>query len=388
MRVLHIGKYFPPAPGGIETYLGDLCACLADQGVHSHVLCHRLEPSEPAREEPKPGVVVERVAVAASVCYSLIAPSYPFRLRRALRQVRPDVIHAHLPNLSAFSCLLPGMGVPLVLHWHSDVAWPEDKRLARLLYHGYAPVEAALLRRANRVVATSQAYLAGSTTLAPYHDKCRVIPLGVHENRLHVPDEEAVRDVRMRWLGKGEGSLVVSAGRFAHYKGFEHLVRAMRRVPDAVLVMVGDGETREYMKSLSDDPSLGGRVRLAGRLPDADLHALLAAADVFCLPSVERSEAFGVVLLEAMALGTCCLCTDIPGSAPGWVVRHEKTGLVVRPGDEGALAAGLRRLLEDPVLRSRLAQAGRERFVEHFRIQATVPAMCEVYEEATRAMHG
>ena len=384
MRVLHVGKYYPPAPGGIETYLGDLCAGLADAGVQSHVLAHRFEASEPEYEEPIPGVGVERVPVAASFCYSLIAPTYPLRLRRAVRRLRPDVIHAHLPNLSAFACLLPGLDTPLVLHWHADVAWPRDKRLARALYHGYAPMESLLLRRADLVVATSDAYLEASAPLRPFVDKCRVVPLGVRAARMHPPSAETVRSVRRRWLGEGDGAraLFVSAGRFAHYKGFEHLVRAMRDVPDAVLVMVGDGESHAGVEATVRTLGLGRRVHLAGRLPDADMHALMAAADVFCLPSLERSEAFGVVLVEAMALGTCCVSTDIPGSAPGWVVQHERTGLVVPPGDEASLAAALAGLAADAPMRERFARAGNERYRRHFKLASTIPDLIDVYREA------
>lgn len=385
LRVLHIGKYFPPAPGGIEAYMGDLCAGLAGAGVRSHVLAHRFDPGERDYAEFVPGVTVERVPVAASFCYSLISPSFPFRLALAVRRFRPSLIHAHVPNLSAFASLLLPQGAPLVVHWHADVAWPGDKRLARMLYHGYAPVESLLLRRARLVVATSQAYLDGSPVLSRFRNKCRVVPLGVREERLRPPDSKTVRGVRERWLGAGANGrlLVVCAGRFSHYKGFEHLVRAMRAVPGAVLVMVGDGETSGAIRALVRREGLEERVHLAGRLQDADMHALMAAGDVFCLPSIERSEAFGVVLVEAMALGGCCVSTDIPGSAPGWVVRHEQTGLVVPPGDEDALAAALNRLAADPILRGRLAAAGRRRYEQRFKLESTLPLLLDVYAEAT-----
>ena len=388
MRVLHIGKYYPPAPGGIETYLGDLCAGLAEVGVRSHVLAHRFEVSEPKYVEPVPGVCVERVPVAASFCYSLVAPGYPLRLRRAIRRFRPDVVHAHLPNLSAFSCLLPVLNTPLVLHWHADVAWPKDKHLARALYHGYAPLQSLLLRRADLVVATSQAYLDGSAPLAPFRHKCRVVPLGVRAVRVHHPDQETMDAVRERWLGGGGAAhtLIVSAGRFAHYKGFEHLVRAMRDVQGAMLVMVGEGESHSGIRTLVQSLGLGHRIHLAGRLPDAEMHALMAAADIFCLPSIERSEAFGVVLVEAMALGTCCVSTDIPGSAPGWVVQHEQTGLVVPPADESALAAALTRLAANTPLRQQYAHAAHQRYQHLFKLASTIPPLTAVYHEAIASL--
>ena len=387
MRLLHIGKYYPPAPGGIETYLGDLCTGLAGLGVQSHVLAHRFDARERDYAQYEPGVTVERVPVLGSFCYSLVAPSFPVRLALAIRRFKPSVIHAHVPNLSAFTCLALPPGIPLVLHWHADVAWPEDKRLARFLYHGYAPVESLLLRRATLAVATSRAYLDGSRALSRFRDKCRVVPLGVREERLFAPEAHTVEAVRERWLGEqgGDRLLVVSAGRFAHYKGFGHLVRAMRAVPGAVLVMVGDGETHAATHDLIRRENLQDRVHLAGRLPDADMHALMAAGDVFCLPSIERSEAFGVVLVEAMALGTCCVSTDIPGSAPGWVVQHGRTGLVVPPGDEEALALALNRLGGDRAECGRYAAAGRRRYEDCFKLESTLPPLLDVYDEAVAA---
>lgn len=383
MRVLHVGKFFPPAPGGMETYLRDLCLGLAGRGVENHVLCHRHAPEEPAQERPAPGVEVERVPVACSLCYSLLSPAFPLRLRRAVRRLRPDVLHVHLPNLSGFFALLPGMP-PTVLHWHSDVTWPRDKRLARMLYGAYAPLESLLLSRAALVVATSQPYLEASPVLSRVRDKCRVVPLGARRERLPVPSAEACRAARGRWAPDlpDEACLIVSAGRFAHYKGYEVLVEAMRHVPDATLVMVGEGETHRAVARRVRELGLGGRVRLTGWLPDEELRTLVAAADVFCLPSVERSEAFGVVLVEAMALGTCCVCTDVPGAGPSWVNAHGETGLVVPVRDARALGRALAEMAGDEKRREAMGRAAAARFESHFRLEATLPAIEAVYAEA------
>ncbi len=382
VRVLHIGKYYPPAPGGMESYLGDLCPAQARLGARVLVLCHRADRDEPAAESPAPGVEVLRLPVALTAFFAPVAPLFPLALSRAIRRFRPDVIHVHVPNLSALWAPLVARGLPVVVHWHSDVTFPAQKPLHRALYRAYAVFERALLARARAVVCTSREYLDASRALAPWRAKCRVLPLGVDPARLHAPDAETREALRLSWLdGRGE-VLAVFAGRLAHYKGLDVLLDAARVMDRRLaLVVAGGGELERELARRVEREGLAGRVRLAGRLPDAALHGLMAAADVFCLPSTERSEAFGVVLLEAMALGTPCVSTDIPGSATGSVNLHGQSGLVVPPGDPAALAGALDALAASAELRARLGAQARALFEERYGIEPGAARLLELYAE-------
>lgn len=126
-------------------------------------------------------------------------------------------------------------------------------------------------------------------------------------------------------------------------------------------------------------------MRLPGFQPEADLNALLAVCDVLCLPSLERTEAFGLVLLEAMRFGRPVVVGDIPGSGAGWVVRQAGHGLLVPPGDPVQLAAALRELRQDAVRRQSLGQAGATALRERFGIEPVAAAVAELYRRMLTA---
>lgn len=263
-----------------------------------------------------------------------------------------------------------------MVHWHADVRGGQGL-LLRTGYPFYALFERRLLRRARRIIATSEAYLRSSPTLRPHRDRCVVVPLGLDPQRLVVrpaagPDAQ------------GRERTVLAAGRLARYKGFEYLIRAAALLPELNVEIVGSGPCRARLEAEIRRHGLEGRVRLSGYLPDAELQARMARAGVFCLPSIHRSEAFGVVLLEAMSLGTPLVSTAIPGSGTGWVNRDGETGRVVPPADAQALAQALRELLEDPARRSRMGAAGQRRFEECFHIARIAAAVDGVYRAALR----
>jgi glycosyltransferase involved in cell wall biosynthesis len=182
-------------------------------------------------------------------------------------------------------------------------------------------------------------------------------------------------------LWPGAGVRLLAVGRLSYYKGFEVLLDALAQVPEASLLLVGEGEQRRALESRIADLGLGSRVRLAGHLDDATLEAAYQACDLFCLPSVDRAEAFGLVLLEAMRAGKPVLASDIPGSGVGTVVVDGETGLKVPPRDATALAVALRGLAADASLRAALGAAGRDRFEHHYRIDAVTRQWTALYRE-------
>ena len=122
-------------------------------------------------------------------------------------------------------------------------------------------------------------------------------------------------------------------------------------------------------------------MELTGFMPDEKLRALLATSDLFCLPSIERTEAFGLVLLEAMRYSKPVVASDVSGSGMGWIIRHMETGLLVKPGDVDDLARALQLLRKRPGLRERMAEAGRKRFNAVFRIDQVADRISSLYQE-------
>lgn len=390
MRVLHVGKFYAPFHGGIETFMGDLLPALTRLGVANCALVHahdgnapwpRLEASDWAAET---GPLILRAPCYGRFVYAPVSPAFPLWLKRAAAGFRPDLIYMHVPNTSAFWAL--GLGslraVPWAVHWHADVVSSAHERKLALAYPFYRPFEQALLKRSRGVIATSPPYVESSAALAPWRERCRVVPLGLDDKRISPPSEADLAQARAAWGGEG-GLKALAVGRLTYYKGHEVLIRAAARTPGVRVNIVGRGEGRAGLEALITELGVGDRVRLLGSLDDRELNAMMAACDVFCLPSIERTEAFGVVLMEAMRYGRPLVASRIPGSGVGWVVEEGETGLLTPPGDAAALAAALERLAIDPDLRRRLGARAAQRFPERFGIDRIAQQCLDHFREWT-----
>lgn len=375
-RVLHVGKYYPPFCGGMEQFLADLIAA-APAGSQS-VLVHRHDEGD-GGDDP---AWLYRAPVWRRLLFTPISFRFPFYLARALREQRPEVLHLHLPNPAAFWALLSPAArrLPWVVHWHSDVVASQIAPSLRWAYLLYRPFERWLLARSDRIVATSAAYLEASEPLAAERDKCRVVPLGFDGARLPPPAAAESAWAEGCW---SEGGLrLLTVGRLTYYKGHAELIEVLAQVGAAQLLIVGEGEERPRLEALIAARGLTGRVRLLGGLDDARRNALIASCEVFCLPSVERTEAFGVVLMEAMHYRRAMLVSAIPGSGTAWVAGPG--ALTPAPGEREAWAAALERL-RDPALRERLAAAGAARVEARFSLPQLARNLAGVYAELFEA---
>ncbi len=258
------------------------------------------------------------------------------------------------------------------------VTYQSDIVRQRLTGLAYRPVLRRLLHRADRIIATSPGYLASSPILASLRERCSVVPLAI-DTAAFRPAPEAARALRERF----PGALVLFVGRLRYYKGLQHLVDAMADLP-ATLLVAGDGALRPELERRAARSPAAGRVHFLGHVPQADLTAHYSAADVVVLPSSQRSEAFGLVLLEAMACGRPVVSTEL-STGTSWVNRHGDTGLVVPPRDPRALAAALRLLLADQDLRARMGARARLRATQEFDADRMVTRVLEVYDVALRA---
>ncbi len=360
MKPLHIGKFFAPQIGGMERFLEDLIRAQHLAGTQSAVLVH-AGAGEGGVADPS---WLRRVPVLANVAFAPIAPGFFGALRRAIADFQPDYLHIHMPNLSAFFALfLPSARrLPWVIHWHSDVLASKHSFLLRLLYPLYRPFERALLERATLIICTSRQYLDSSQPLAAFQEKCAVVPLGIDLTRMAAP----TANVATRWTAGRHRLLAV--GRLTYYKGFDTLIRAVAQIPDAELRIVGDGQDRAQLAALCKLLNVNDRVFLEGALNDADCLALYQTAEIYCLPSRERTEAFGVVLLEAMHHGLPILASAIVGSGVSAVVRNGSNGRLLPPDDAIAWRDAIAELAPNAIERHRLGDAGRERVARKYAI--------------------
>jgi len=241
----------------------------------------------------------------------------------------------------------------------------------------YAPLVTKLLTRADVVIATSPNYRESSDVLQRFAGKTTVVPYGIDlEMFRHTAALSArAREIRSRF---GNRPLLVAVGRLVYYKGFEFAIRALPQVPDAQLLVIGDGPLRAPLEQLARELGVGDRVHLLGEMQNHETPAYYFASDLYLLPSIARSEAFGIVQIEAMACGLPVINTELPSGVP-FVSRHGESGLTVPPSDADALARAIRELLAAPETRMNMGVAGRARAEREFSKQALATRMLALY---------
>jgi rhamnosyl/mannosyltransferase len=360
MRVLHVGKFYPPHPGGMERVVETLCQ--ASRGlVQNHVLVSNH--SSATVEETRDGVHVTRVGTIAAAGSVHIAPAFAVWLRK----IPADLIVLHEPNPWALlSYTIARPKAPLVIWYHSDVVRPAFQYT---LF--YAPLARFAYGRARRIVVSSPALGQHAPPLASCQDRVRVIPFGIDPAEWTAgPDTPP----------PGREPFALFAGRHVGYKGVDVLLRALATGTTRA-VIAGDGPKRAEWERLARALALDGRVTFTGEVSDSQLRQLMHACALLVLPSVTRAEAFGYVQLEAMAAGKPVVSTDVP-SGVSWVNQHERTGLVVPARDAGALGAALERLMGDAALRARFGAAGRARVEDEFTLGRLRERLRLLYEES------
>lgn len=358
MRILHVYKDYFPVLGGIENHIKTLAEAQIQAGHKVTVLV--CDPSPRTHVETRNGVKVikaGRLFTAASMPVSLTQPLIVARLR-------PDILHVQGPYpLGELSAWLFGGGkTPFVLSYQSDIV--RQKNLLRL----YGPFLRRVLRRADRILANSPRYIETSPWLQPVKTKCQSVPIGIDVGRF-ITSEHAYA---------GPPTLLF-VGRLRYYKGLDTLITAMRDLPGVHLKLAGDGPMYAQLQAQVQALELTERVHFLGEIADEDLPAVYHQAHVFVLPSNARAEAYGIVLLEAMASGLPCVSTEV-GTGTSWVVQDGVTGRVAPPQDPAALAAALRELVDDPEKRRAMGRAGRQRVEMEFTQELMAQRVMAVYE--------
>lgn len=293
-----------------------------------------------------------RAAVLGVLNSQPVTPGLVGLLRREMALFRPDIVQLHLPNpLAAAAWLgLRATGMPvscaMTVWYHADIT------RQRLGGRALQPLIRACLRQAAGISVSSQSLVDRSPVLSDHRSRVAVLPFGIASSP---------------WLGvepKGTGPFLF-VGRLVPYKGLSVLFEALNRVPGAQLVIVGDGVQSETLVRLAESLGLLDRIAFVGTLDEVGIAAHLTVARALILPSIDASEAFGLVQLEAMGAGVPVITTDLPTGVPEVGVAGE-TGWLVPPSDPLALAAAMQSVLDNPDEARRRGQAGRARFEARF----------------------
>ncbi|MEI4548484.1 glycosyltransferase [Pseudoalteromonas spongiae] len=373
MKVLHIGKYYFPFFGGIEKVTQELVENeVYSESVTSCVLVHQHLSSLHTSYETINNVEVRKVAISGVFAYAPIAPTFLYELNKAIDEFQPDIIHVQMPNLSAFTCLLSSKAkkIPWVIHWQSDVIGAVPDFKIKLLYPFYRIFEKALLKQCQKIITTSPPYLECSSALTEYKSKCSVIPIGIKDS------VDASLSPQ-----QNNGLSLLMIGRLTYYKGHELILKALSQFTDekVTLTIIGSGELKEKLVGLANTLQLNDKVNFLGSVDGETLAAELVNTDLLCLPSIEKTEAFGVVLLEAAMHGKPALVSNVEGSGMSWVVQDAQTGFVVKSNNVDAIVQSLTNVINNKEQLKSLGVNARTRFEQTFNLNVVAKQIIDVY---------
>jgi rhamnosyl/mannosyltransferase len=371
VRVLHLGKYFPPSRGGIETVTRDLVEGFTRRGI----VCDALVASSSRRGESQRIAYgdyecrIVRAGVPLVVASTPLSPAYILSFLGMKDQY--DVVVVHLPNpLACLALMLSGFRGRVVLIWHSDVV--QQRVLRRLL----SPLFSWTIRRADVVVGATSAHLEGSDYAEQLVPKGIVIPFGLDTVSYGPPSP-------LGGVASSRSSVhVLAIGRLVYYKGFDVLLDAMALLPEHYcLDLVGSGPLRDGLERRAQELGLSRRVTFRGTLGEQELREAFQRCDIVCLPSVQSAEMFGMVQLEAMYHSRPLVVTDIPRSGVSSVNRHGVTGFTVKPGSSQELRDAIHALGESPELRERFGRAAHDTFQQNYTMQRVIDAHVALYRD-------
>jgi rhamnosyl/mannosyltransferase len=361
MRILQLGKFFP-VRGGVEKVMYDLTEGLSARGIACDMLCSSLR-GLPGRIKDLPGggrvICIKPIAKIAG---TMIVPGMSEWLK--VHCMEYDIIHVHHPDpMAALALRRSGYRGRVILHWHSDIL----KQKFFLTF--YKPLLNWLIRRADTIVGTSPVYIKESPWLQKVQEKCTYVPIGI--DPVETTGSEVIRG---RFPGR---KIVLSIGRLIPYKGYEYLIEAAKYLPDDYRVIIGGtGPLQDTLERQIAESGLEGKVSLEGYIKDGGTGAYYGAADVFVMSSTMKTEAFGIVQIEAMSCGLPVVSTRIPASGVAWVNKDGESGLTVEPRNARALAEAVLAVCADP---APYREGARKRYEALFTKEEMIKKITEIY---------
>lgn len=353
LKVLEVNKAYFPHVGGIESLVRQYSEELRKYCAVKTLVC-RDDKGKTVTDNVN-GVKVTRAGSLGT--YFSCPVSFSFlRLFRKMAE-NADIVHINVPfPLADAALLLSGYRGKVAVSWHSDIV-----RQKKLMFF-YKPFMMYLLKRADVIFTATQGHIDKSDYLPQFRKKCRILPYGITpEDYLETERVPFLTDK----LHDKSAKKVFFTGRLVYYKGVDILLKAFREVHDCELFIAGTGELENQLKFYAKSHGISHKVHFLGFLPDSELKHAYADCDIFVLPSVAKSEAFGIVQLEAMIYGKPVINTNLPSGVP-YVSIHGETGLTVPPSDAQSLAKAVNTLAGDDKLRETMGKNARERVVKHF----------------------
>lgn len=381
MKILQLGKFYP-IYGGVEKVMWNLTLGLAERGVACDMLCAylkgvKVEPElKDLTSQTEYGFEIGLGPYGRVICVpaitkkakTMISPAMVSYLRKHAGEY--DIIHIHHPDpMAALALFLSGYKGRVILHWHSDIL------SQKLFLTFYKPLQKWLIRRAERIIGTSPVYLRESSALKDSQDKVIPVPIGIMPV---VYDIKAAADIRNSIPGK---KIVFSLGRLVPYKDFRSLVECARYLSDDYVILLGGvGPLRAELEKQIAENGLEEKVMLLGFIETWELPSYFGASDIYVMSSDRKTEAFGIVLIEAMSCGKPVVATLIPESGVSWVNTNGLSGYNVPPHNPKAMAEAITMICDNMDTYLQFCAGAMERFETAFTSREMIDKILKVYE--------
>ncbi len=374
MKILHLGKYFPPDYGGVERVTYVTANGAVEAGYDVTVIV--FNSSQKYKREKIGGIKVIRLPRIVKI----FRTPFTTPIVSLIKEIKPDLIHLHIPNpwfeLNLLFYLILNPKTKIVATYHSDVInYTPIHFIGNLIRYIY--IFPLLKLFCKRIMATSPNYVKGSFILSNVSEKVSVIPLGIDIPRYKTKEKI-----------KSDKKNLLFVGRLFPYKGLEYLLYAVKIISDIrkdfILYVVGEGELRKKLEKEVKSLMIEDFVKFVGKLSDKEVLKYYNSCDIFILPSIFKSEAFGITQLETMAFGKPIISTNIDGSGVSYVNINSVTGITVEPKNSKALANAIIKLLDNEQLRLRMGRNGRERLKKYFDQDKMVKDILNVYKDVLK----
>jgi len=367
-RILQLGKFYP-IRGGVEKVMYELMLGLSERKVFCDMLCASTEGrfSKKININKYSKLIVESTKI--KFASTTFAPGIIFKLKKIANNY--DIIHIHHPDpMVCFALFISGYKGKVVLHWHSDIF------KQKILLNLYLPLQKWLIKRADIIVGTSPVYVQKSPFLRKFQHKIDYIPIGINPI---IGNAKKIAEIREKYNGK---HIIFSLGRLVEYKGYEYLIRSAIYLDDSYhIIIAGKGVLKESLEKLINELNVRDKVSLIGFVSDEDMANYLHTCDLFALSSIYKTEAFGIVQIEAMSCSKPIISTNILGSGVSWVNQNNISGIVVEKENPRELADAIIKICNNKELYKKLSDGSKNRYEENFSREKMIDKCLEIYSK-------
>ncbi len=371
MKILQLGKFYPPVFGGIQNVMYEFTTGLNDENIHCDVLCSNDKNEYEI-------TTYDTYKVFRTKSYGIyFSTSISPQMISILKNIQDnyDIISIHFPDpMAALALFIARPKGKVVLHWHSDVI--KQKYLRKLL----EPLQNWVINRADLIIGATKGHIEDSDQASLMLDKSIVLPYPFDSNELkkHI-DNDLFSMLKNEYQNR---KIIFAMGRLIYYKGFEHLIESAKYLNDDYIILIGgEGKLKENLEQKIKSNNVQSKVKLIGFIPHHQLGTYYKLCDIFCLPSTFRSEMFGIVQLEAMSFGKPVITSKLERSGVCNVNIHDVTGKCVKTASPLAIANAITSILQNTDTYLLYSQNCKKRVKEIFDKKVVIESLIEIYKK-------